>query len=233
MVLVNGLMGNKRNWSYIRKQLEAYCREQNPENGLMVHVSTSNVYFATMNVRKYASRPLPARHHWPCALALNPMSQGIDACGERLAGEIRAVIVQHPSLQEISFISHSLGRQPLLDTRHWHYRTNREHAALPGGLISRYAAGRLYDPATGLVAGLRPRHYISIASPHLGCTAEMSEAQARVHLLLVCNAGRLDRRPTFHPQVPFILWSNRKDGPIAQRISKLADTKAVDIASFM
>ena len=59
----------------------------------------------------------------------------------------------------------------------------------PGGLIARYAAGRLYDPATGLVAGLRPRHYISIASPHLGCTAEMSEAQARVRLLVCMRAG--------------------------------------------
>ena len=80
---------------------------------------------------------------------------GIDACGERLAAEIRVVLAKHPSLREISLFGHSLG-----------------------GLIARYAAGRLYDPATGLIAGLRPRHYVSIASPHLGCTSEMTEAQA-------------------------------------------------------
>lgn len=37
-----------------------------------------------------------------------------------------------------------------------------------GGVLARYAAGVLYDPATGTMCGLKPRHYISLASPHMG-----------------------------------------------------------------
>lgn len=37
-----------------------------------------------------------------------------------------------------------------------------------GGLYSRYALGLLYNPETGLVAGLQPVSFVCIASPHLG-----------------------------------------------------------------
>lgn len=45
---------------------------------------------------------------------------GIDSCGERLAIEIKAKLNEHPSLQKISFVGHSMG-----------------------GLLVRYAAGML------------------------------------------------------------------------------------------
>jgi len=38
-----------------------------------------------------------------------------------------------------------------------------------GGLVCRYTAGKLYDPGTGLVLGLKPVHFITLATPHLGC----------------------------------------------------------------
>ena len=61
--------------------------------------------------------------------------------------ELRGVLAAHPSLQEISFVGHSMG-----------------------GLIARYAAGQLFDPETRLIADrLRPVHYVSLATPHLGC----------------------------------------------------------------
>jgi Putative serine esterase (DUF676) len=47
-----------------------------------------------------------------------------------------------------------------------------------GGLIARHAAGHLFDPATGLVAGLRPAHFVTMATPHLGCEVAASPAQA-------------------------------------------------------
>lgn len=47
-----------------------------------------------------------------------------------------------------------------------------------GGLIARYACGCLFDPSTSLIAGMRPEHFIAIASPHLGLTAGPGPAQA-------------------------------------------------------
>ena len=75
-------------------------------------------------------------------------------CGERLAEEVRRCAAAHPGVRRISFISHSMG-----------------------GLISRYAAGRLYDPETHTMAGLAPSHYVAIATPHLGCDLDPSPAQ--------------------------------------------------------
>jgi hypothetical protein len=76
---------------------------------------------------------------------------GVDVCGERLAAEVRAVAARHPGLRRISILSHSMG-----------------------GLISRYAAGRLFDPGSGTLAGLQPCHYVAIATPHLGCDTQHS-----------------------------------------------------------
>lgn len=44
--------------------------------------------------------------------------QGIDRCGDRLAEEVRAYVEEHPALQRISVVGHSMG-----------------------GLIARYALG--------------------------------------------------------------------------------------------
>eukprot|EP00879_Flechtneria_rotunda_P013363 GHRR01013953.1.p1 GENE.GHRR01013953.1~~GHRR01013953.1.p1 ORF type:complete len:551 (+),score=223.72 GHRR01013953.1:242-1894(+) len=40
-----------------------------------------------------------------------------------------------------------------------------------GGLIARYAIGLLASPDTGTVAGLMPVCFVSIATPHLGCSS--------------------------------------------------------------
>ncbi|CAN8305686.1 unnamed protein product [Cochlearia groenlandica] len=82
---------------------------------------------------------------------------GVDVMGERLAEEVRLVIKRHPSLQKISFVGHSLG-----------------------GLIARYAIGRLYEQESReelphnsgemkeRIAGLEPACFITSATPHLG-----------------------------------------------------------------
>ncbi|CAI0464230.1 unnamed protein product [Linum tenue] len=98
---------------------------------------------------------------------------GVDIMGDRLADEVVSVIERHPSLKKISFIGHSLG-----------------------GLIARYAIGKLYgvepkkevgqdnaerkneaDVArekssegefSGKIAGLEPINFITSATPHLG-----------------------------------------------------------------
>lgn len=87
---------------------------------------------------------------------------GIDVMGERLAEEVLDVIQRKPEVRKISFVAHSLG-----------------------GLVARYAIGRLYRPpktdvisevdngvsnrdAQGTICGLEAMNFITVATPHLG-----------------------------------------------------------------
>ncbi|KAL0535007.1 hypothetical protein IC582_029317 [Cucumis melo] len=86
---------------------------------------------------------------------------GIDGAGKRLADEVLQVVHKTESLKRISFLAHSLG-----------------------GLFARYAIAVLYnnsnslnssmpnDPCNsskkGMIAGLEPISFITLATPHLG-----------------------------------------------------------------
>ncbi|KAL6911608.1 hypothetical protein ACP4OV_000413 [Aristida adscensionis] len=90
---------------------------------------------------------------------------GVDVMGERLAEEVRQVVQRRTNLRKISFVAHSLG-----------------------GLVTRYAIGKLYEPSIddisspgtgkpaeeqkrphgGKIAGLEPINFITSATPHLG-----------------------------------------------------------------
>ncbi|KAK9671006.1 hypothetical protein RND81_12G000500 [Saponaria officinalis] len=78
---------------------------------------------------------------------------GIDGAGKRLAEEVREVVRKTMSLKKISFLAHSLG-----------------------GLFARFAVAVLYSEASkhgssaehGMIAGLEPMSFITLASPHLG-----------------------------------------------------------------
>lgn len=99
--------------------------------------------------------------------------EGIDGCGERLVEEIHGLMAQYPLLEEISILGHSMG-----------------------GLIARYAMGRLYDAETGRIAGrLLPVHFIGMACPHLGCDTAPGPAQVSgrgiVARFLSCLARRV------------------------------------------
>ncbi|PHU18069.1 hypothetical protein BC332_13764 [Capsicum chinense] len=87
---------------------------------------------------------------------------GVDVMGERLSEEVLEVIKRKPGLKKISFVSHSVG-----------------------GLVARYAIGRLYRPPRMeniedlsanacierlkgcTIAGLEPINFITVATPHL------------------------------------------------------------------
>lgn len=97
---------------------------------------------------------------------------GVDVMGERLADEVLEAVTRNPGVKKISFIAHSLG-----------------------GLVARYAIGKLYEPPStgktagenggklmdvdlvhyseeqsrGKIAGLEPVNFITVATPHLGC----------------------------------------------------------------
>lgn len=87
---------------------------------------------------------------------------GVDVMGERLAEEVVEVIQRKPGIRKISFIAHSVG-----------------------GLVARYAIGRLYrsprrenpedaagdtrdEDLRGTIAGLEAMNFITVATPHLG-----------------------------------------------------------------
>ncbi|XP_021823435.1 putative lipase YOR059C [Prunus avium] len=87
---------------------------------------------------------------------------GVDVMGERLAEEVVELTQRKPNLSKISFIGHSVG-----------------------GLVARYAIGRLYRPPKSenselsspngseedprsTLCGLEPMNFITVATPHLG-----------------------------------------------------------------
>ncbi|KAL3650393.1 hypothetical protein CASFOL_006796 [Castilleja foliolosa] len=88
---------------------------------------------------------------------------GVDVMGERLADEVLEVIERKSGLKKISFVAHSVG-----------------------GLVARYAIGKLYKPTSriseeeissgnvcndeskGTIADLQPINFITVATPHLG-----------------------------------------------------------------
>ncbi|XP_058207758.1 uncharacterized protein LOC131320879 isoform X2 [Rhododendron vialii] len=118
---------------------------------------------------------------------------GVDQMGERLAGEVMNVVKRWPEVHKISFVAHSLG-----------------------GLVARYAIGRLYEllprvETAGLsgnclnggdlkdstqyleqhfearVAGLEPMNFITFATPHLG-------SRGHRQLPILCGLPFLERR---------------------------------------
>jgi hypothetical protein len=74
---------------------------------------------------------------------------GIDICGDKVIEKIQPILVKKP--KTISFIGYSLG-----------------------GLILRYAIGKLY--LDGVFETVKPLFYISFASPHLGTRKPQSLA---------------------------------------------------------
>ncbi|KAK1276015.1 hypothetical protein QJS04_geneDACA003977 [Acorus gramineus] len=108
---------------------------------------------------------------------------GVDLMGERLAEEVQSVVMRRPGVQKISFVAHSLG-----------------------GLVARYAIGRLYEPIScgessletgnclseekqvkGKIAGLEPMSFITSATPHLG-------SRGNKQLPFLCGLPFLERR---------------------------------------
>ncbi|XP_031505317.1 putative lipase C4A8.10 isoform X2 [Nymphaea colorata] len=115
---------------------------------------------------------------------------GVDKMGERLAKEVKLVIERRHGLQKVSFIAHSLG-----------------------GLIARYAVGKLYVPLLNekpptvngncsennvslqpqnkhqgsTIAGLEPMNFITFATPHLG-------SKGNKQLPFLCGFPFLEKR---------------------------------------
>jgi hypothetical protein len=40
------------------------------------------------------------------------------------------------------------------------------------GLMARYAVGTIFNPDKGYLCGLKPCHFVTMATPHCGCDAD-------------------------------------------------------------
>ncbi|KAI8567806.1 hypothetical protein RHMOL_Rhmol02G0150300 [Rhododendron molle] len=139
LVLVHGIMASPSDWIYVEAELKRRLGRN-----FLIYASSCNTFTKTF--------------------------AGIDGAGKRLADEVMQVVKRTDSLKRISFLAHSLG-----------------------GLFARYAISELYSPAAlstdecdevpgstnsksktaspsgrGLVAGLEPVNFITLATPHLG-----------------------------------------------------------------
>ncbi|XAR66564.1 hypothetical protein NMG60_11012842 [Bertholletia excelsa] len=139
LVLVHGILASPSDWIYVEAELKRRLGRN-----FLIYASSCNTYTKTFT--------------------------GIDGAGKRLADEVMQVVKRTESLKRISFLSHSLG-----------------------GLFTRYAIAVLYSPdacssdmstdvpsssdanskATfssrrGLIGGLEPVNFITLATPHLG-----------------------------------------------------------------
>ena len=56
---------------------------------------------------------------------------------------------------------------------------------IPHSLCS---VGKLYDPSSRLICGLKPAHFLTLATPHMGCDGE-GPAQVNLSGLPACLAG--------------------------------------------
>ncbi|XP_059669860.1 uncharacterized protein LOC132315164 isoform X1 [Cornus florida] len=139
LVLVHGILASPSDWTYAEAELKRRLGRN-----FLIHASSCNTYTKTFT--------------------------GIDGAGKRLADEVMQVVKKKDSLKRISFLAHSLG-----------------------GLFARYAIAVLYSPNAsghnqfddlaismnanpetacssrrGLIAGLEPINFITLATPHLG-----------------------------------------------------------------
>ncbi|XP_057470710.1 uncharacterized protein LOC130759580 [Actinidia eriantha] len=139
LVLVHGILASPSDWIYVEAELKRRLGKN-----FLIYASSRNTYTKTF--------------------------AGIDGAGKRLADEVMQVVKRTESLKRISFLAHSLG-----------------------GLFARYAVSVLYSPAyfssdesndlsaatnansrtpcssrRGMIAGLEPVNFITLATPHLG-----------------------------------------------------------------
>ena len=124
MLFINGLNGNAGNWDVLIDQLGQYASA----NEIAILVSTANMSMKVSSPGLGCTAMCQNAGVFGCrSIGLySPYSvqtyQGIDRCGERLAQEVGAYVQQHPALQRISVVGHSMG-----------------------GLIARYALGKSCD----------------------------------------------------------------------------------------
>lgn len=139
LVLVHGILASPSDWTYVEAELKKRLGRN-----FLIYASSSNTYTKTFG--------------------------GIDGAGKRLADEVMQVVQKTESLKRISFVAHSLGglfaRYAISVLFSPNARTNGQpddlSDSMEGNLQTAYYSRR------GMIAGLEPINFITLATPHLG-----------------------------------------------------------------
>lgn len=134
---------------------------------------------------------------------------GVRAGGERVAEDVRRVVQEHPSLQDVSFVGNSLG-----------------------GLYSRYALSLLWDGKTRTVAGLRPISFLTIATPHLGVRRFLAlPVPEQLHFTAPLFLGQTGNDLFLRPPGPAASNDEGSKGPLLLRMTQ-EDSFMAPLAAF-
>ncbi|KAF5474521.1 hypothetical protein F2P56_006414 [Juglans regia] len=140
LVLVHGILASPSDWIYVEAELKKRLGRN-----FLIYASSSNTYTKTFT--------------------------GIEGAGKRLADEVMQVVQKTDSLKKISFLAHSLGG---LFARYAVAVLYTPHGFLSGGKPDDDASSTVANSQTacssrrGMIAGLEPINFITLATPHLG-----------------------------------------------------------------
>ncbi|KAL8141455.1 hypothetical protein V2J09_014487 [Rumex salicifolius] len=155
VVMVNGILGSVNDWKFGEQQFVKSLSDK-------VNLANSSA-LVTFEELIFLHRPTITCSESSSERNVSMSTlDGVDVMGDRLAEEVLEVIKEKPSICKISFVAHSIG-----------------------GLVARYAIGKLYQPSNGdkmddspangseesskaTIAGLKAMNFITVASPHLG-----------------------------------------------------------------
>uniref|UniRef100_A0A453P7I6 DUF676 domain-containing protein n=2 Tax=Aegilops tauschii subsp. strangulata TaxID=200361 RepID=A0A453P7I6_AEGTS len=161
VVMVHGIVGSTADWKYGAEQFHKFLQDR-----VIVHCSNSNMHKLTLDgidvmgerLAQEVSFSLRIFHFSSSFLRF--MSSFPQFNDKNLASQVIEEINKRPQITKISFVAHSVG-----------------------GLVARYAIGRLYRPPgqslenspqslrdsnRGNIHGLDAVNFITVASPHLG-----------------------------------------------------------------
>eukprot|EP00745_Piridium_sociabile_P029751 TRINITY_DN49144_c0_g1_i1.p1 TRINITY_DN49144_c0_g1~~TRINITY_DN49144_c0_g1_i1.p1 ORF type:complete len:600 (-),score=41.66 TRINITY_DN49144_c0_g1_i1:206-2005(-) len=213
----HGWTGVPSNMDVLLEEIQNHIRETNPSACVLFHKAHAN---------------------WGAFRSFFTTSDGVDIGGQRIVEEIREIIANNPSLEELTFVAHSLG-----------------------GLYCRYAAGILSQEGrpvklsrmsakpqkmpiekneTELIAGLKPINYVSLGSPHVGIRGNFPSIIEKVGALLFLspqresravgsirrffridpNYGRTFQQLTLRDNAEMMLRLSEPDGPFLNGLSK-------------
>ncbi|CAM0912831.1 unnamed protein product [Alopecurus aequalis] len=139
LILVHGIMASPSDWTYG----EAVLKKRLGGN-FVIYASSSNIYVKTFD--------------------------GIDVAGRRLAKEVLDVVQKMDGLRKISFIAHSLGGLFARYAISILYSLKEKEMGSSSSVMPTIGGSEIsgHTPGLGVIAGLEPINFITLATPHLG-----------------------------------------------------------------
>ncbi|XWS12524.1 hypothetical protein CRYUN_Cryun37aG0096700 [Craigia yunnanensis] len=139
LVLVHGILASPSDWTYVEAELKMRLGRN-----FLIYASSCNTFTKTFS--------------------------GVDGAGKRLADEVLQVVKKTESLKRISFLAHSLGGLFARYATAVLYSQN-DSSGTESNNVTDSSDGNLqtsFPSRRGMIAGLEPVSFITLATPHLG-----------------------------------------------------------------